>query len=136
MDAERVAVIVGAGQINDRPADPAQGLDAMGLMHAALVAADRDAGGGWLADLQSLGIVQQISFRRDNPVAPKLAAKPGLAYGIAYESVGPNGDRTTLLPAQAANRIRRRPVPAPRRARRGAPGAPAPGGPRPTRPPP
>jgi acetyl-CoA C-acetyltransferase len=107
MDAERVAIIVGVGQVSDRPADPAQGLDAIGLMRVALDEAEKDAGGGWLADLGALGIVQQISFRQDNPVAPKLAAQLGLSEGVAYESVGPNGDSPILLLDEAANRIAR-----------------------------
>ena len=107
MDAERIAVIVGVGQVNDRPADPMQGLDAIGLMQAALEEADKDAGGGWLADIASLGIVQQISFRQDNPVAPKLAGRLGLAESVAYESEGANGDSPILLLNEAANRIAR-----------------------------
>lgn len=106
-DPERIAVIIGAGQVNDRPTDPAQGLDAIGLMLASLEGADKDAGGGWLADLDSLGIVQQISFRQDNPVAPKLSALLGLRKGVANESVGPNGDSPILLLNDAANRIAR-----------------------------
>lgn len=106
-DPERIAVIVGVGQVNDRPADPAAGLDSLGLMHAALVEADKDAGGGWLADLGSLGIVQQISFRDLNPVAPRLAALLGLGEGVAFESEGPNGDSPILLLDEAANRIAR-----------------------------
>ena len=49
----RVPVIVGVGQLNDRPSTPDQGLDSLGLMEAALRAADTDAGGGWLAMLDS-----------------------------------------------------------------------------------
>ena len=62
-DPERIPVIVGVGQINDRPADPDEGLDSLGLMIAALRLADSDAGGNWLADLDSLAIVDQLSFR-------------------------------------------------------------------------
>ncbi|MBV8237977.1 MAG: acetyl-CoA acetyltransferase, partial [Sphingomonas sp.] len=72
-DAERIAVIVGVGQVNDRPADPLEGLDSLGLMVAALEAADHDAGGGWLGDVESVAVVQQISFRQDNPLAQKVA---------------------------------------------------------------
>ena len=40
-DPERIPVIIGVGQVNDRPQDPDQGLDSLGLMVAALkVAAD------------------------------------------------------------------------------------------------
>ncbi|WP_298675333.1 acetyl-CoA acetyltransferase [uncultured Sphingomonas sp.] len=107
MDPERVAVIVGVGQVNDRPADPMQGLDSLGLMVAALEAADRDAGGGWLADVESVAVVMQISFARDNPLAQKVADRIGSRAGIVYESAGPNGDSPILLLNEAANRIAR-----------------------------
>jgi len=102
---ERIAVIVGVGQINDRPADPLAGLDSLGLMIAALQEADKDAGGGWLADADSVAVVAQISFRQDNPLAQKVADGIGCAAAIVYESVGPNGDSPILLLNEAANRI-------------------------------
>ena len=43
-DPERIPVIIGVGQVNDRPADPDQGLDSLGLMVAALNVAAEDAG--------------------------------------------------------------------------------------------
>ena len=109
-DAEKIAVIVGVGQINDRPADPADGLDALGLMHAALVAADNDAGGGWLADADCVAVIDQISFRQTRPLHAKLAAAIGASPAIAYESAGPNGDSPILLLNEAANRIATRDV--------------------------
>ena len=106
-DPERIAVIVGVGQVNDRPADPRQGLDSLGLMVAALEAADRDAGGGWLGDVESVAVVQQISFRQDNPLAQKVADAIGSSARVVYESTGPNGDSPILLLNEAANRIAR-----------------------------
>ncbi|MFT3977454.1 MAG: acetyl-CoA acetyltransferase [Sphingomonas bacterium] len=106
-DPEHIAVIVGVGQVNDRPADPMQGLDSLGLMVAALEAADRDAGGGWLADAESVAVVQQISFRQDNPLAQKVADRIGSQARMICESVGPNGDSPILLLNEAANRIAR-----------------------------
>ena len=106
-DPERVAVIVGVGQVNDRPADPAQGMEPLDLMRAALEAADADAGGGWLTDVDSVAVVQQISFRHQNPLAEKVGAAIGATPRLAYESVGPNGDSPILLLNEAANRIAR-----------------------------
>jgi acetyl-CoA C-acetyltransferase len=106
-DPEKVAVIVGVGQVNDRPADPMAGKDSLGLMIAALEEADKDAGGGWLGDVDSVAVVQQISFRKDNPLAQKVADGIGSKAGIVYESVGPNGDSPILLLNEAANRIAR-----------------------------
>ncbi len=106
-DPERVAVIVGVGQVNDRPHDPADGREPLALMQAALDEADRDAGGGWLRDADSVAVVQQISFRAHNPLARKVAAAIGAHPALAYESVGPNGDSPVLLLNEAANRIAR-----------------------------
>jgi len=60
-DPERIPVIIGVGQVNDRPEDPDQGLDSLGLMVAALRVAAEDAGVP-LAEIDSLAIVDQISF--------------------------------------------------------------------------
>lgn len=106
-DPEKVAVIVGVGQVNDRPTDPMAGKDSLGLMIAALEEADKDAGGGWLADVNSVAVVAQISFRQDNPLAQKVADGIGSKAGIVYESIGPNGDSPILLLNEAANRIAR-----------------------------
>ena len=45
-----IPVIIGVGQVNDRdePNNASASLDSLGLMEAALRAADLDAGGGWL----------------------------------------------------------------------------------------
>ena len=74
MDAERTPVIVGVGQINDRPSDPDQGLDTLGLMEASLRRADEDAGGGWLADLDGISTVDQITYLGLTGIPEKLAA--------------------------------------------------------------
>ncbi|MET0987296.1 MAG: acetyl-CoA acetyltransferase [Steroidobacteraceae bacterium] len=104
MDASRIPVIVGVGQVNDRPADPARGLDPLGLMEAALRAADADAGGGWLERVDSLAHIGQISFPKLTdilgPLAQRLDASPRLSY-----ATHPTGDSPILLLNEAANRI-------------------------------
>ncbi|MGA0604481.1 acetyl-CoA acetyltransferase [Phenylobacterium sp. VNQ135] len=104
-DAARIPVIVGVGQLNDRPTDPRQGLDPIGLMEAALREADRDAGTGWIARLDSLAVVDQLSFRElgdvSSPLAAKLGAKPRLCYKSSY----PGGDTPILMLNEAARRI-------------------------------
>ena len=62
INPDRVPVIVGAAQVNDRPNDPFAGLDSLGLMAAAARGADGDAGGGWLSALDSVAVVDQLSF--------------------------------------------------------------------------
>lgn len=104
-DPELIPVIVGVGQINDRPVDPQAGLDSFGLMAAALRAADADAGGGWLTDLDSLAVVDQISFRKLNPIAPSLAEALGASPGHVEQTPMASGDSPILLLNEAANRI-------------------------------
>ncbi len=60
--AERIPVIVGIGEIKDRPADPAQGLEPIALMHEALKRAEADAGAGLLARLDALDVVNSVSW--------------------------------------------------------------------------
>ncbi|MEI9986300.1 MAG: hypothetical protein WDN69_25905, partial [Aliidongia sp.] len=104
-EAERIPVIVGAGQVNDRPAAAEEGLDSQGLMAAALRIADADAGGGWLARLDSLAVVDQISFRGLGDVSAPLAAEIGVAPRFCYKTPYPSGDSPILLLNEAANRI-------------------------------
>jgi len=104
-DPERIPVIVGVGQVNDRPADPAAGLDSAGLMEAALREAEKDAGGTWLTDLDSLALVDQISFRDLNPIAPGLATRIGARPKICEQTPMASGDSPILLLNEAANRI-------------------------------
>jgi len=104
-DAARIPVIVGVGQVNDRPADPAQGLDSRGLMVAALKAADEDAGGGWLARLDSLALVDQISFPQLTDLAAGVASDIGANPKLCYKTDMASGDSPILLLNEAANRI-------------------------------
>ncbi len=104
-DAAAIPVIVGVGQINDRPEDPRQGLDPIGLMEAALREADRDGGGGWIARLESLAVVDQLSFRQLGDVSGPLAAKLGIMPRLCYKSSYPGGDTPILMLNEAARRI-------------------------------
>lgn len=105
-DPERIPVIIGGGQINDRPADPTQGLDSLQLMAAALHAAEANIGDGRiLADLDSLAIVDQISFREFIDLSANLAELLGIDPAINYQSAGLHGDTPIRLLNEAANRI-------------------------------
>jgi acetyl-CoA acetyltransferase len=81
---DRLPVIVGIGEITDRPADPANGLEPLSLMEEALRRAETDAG----ARLDSLDIVNQVTWPyADMPaqLAARLGATPSHAY---YGPVG------------------------------------------------
>ena len=105
-DPERIPVIIGVGQVNDRPGDPDDGLDSLDLMVAALKVAAQDAGVP-LAGIDSLAIVDQISFRHLGPLCEPLAAAIGAAPAINYQSAAPHGDTPVRLLNEAANRIGR-----------------------------
>lgn len=109
-DAHRIPVIVGVGQLNDRPADDAAALDTLALMKAALELADRDAGGGFLKQAQSLGIVEQMSWPTahwpsQNKITPYLLDALGIAPTYVELTPEPHGDGPVRLLNDAANRI-------------------------------
>jgi acetyl-CoA acetyltransferase len=86
-------VIVGVGEITDRPADIATALDPLGLMAAALQRADADAGGGVLSRLDSLDVVHQTTWRYDGTAA-RLCERLGMAPARAV--YGPTGGESPL----------------------------------------
>ncbi len=105
MKNERAPVVVGVGQINDRPTDPNAGLDSLQLMEQAARLADADAGGGWLARLSSLATVAQLSFPALGDTARALAARLGVAPALCTQSWYPSGASPILFLNEAANRI-------------------------------
>lgn len=104
-DIERIPVIIGVGQINDRPEDPDNGLDPLGLMVEALKRAEADSGVSLLPKLDSVAVVDQISFRNLNPLDRKLADALGANPSVCYQSEAPHGDTPIRLLNEAANRI-------------------------------
>lgn len=104
-NASRTPVMIGVGQVNDRPSDPADGLDSLGLMESALRVADADAGGGWLASIDSLSVVHQISFPELDDIHRRLAVKLGVRPRHCYGTNSATGDSPILLLNEAANRI-------------------------------
>ncbi|MGN6499464.1 MAG: acetyl-CoA acetyltransferase [Tsuneonella sp.] len=106
-EAERIPVIVGVGQVNDRPADPDQGLDSGELMIAALRQAEADAGAILLEDLDWLGVVSQLSFPQLNPLTGTIERALGASPAFSRQTALPNGDSPILLLNEAANAIAR-----------------------------
>lgn len=74
---ETTPVIVGIGEFTDRPEDPAAALEPVALMVEALSAANKDAGGGLLGNVDSIDLVGLITWRYVDPVS-LLCAKLGL----------------------------------------------------------
>ena len=104
MDAARTPVIVGVGEIADRPASPVDALDPAGLMAHALRRAEADAGAPLAAALERLEIINEISWPYVDPVAQVTAriGRPGLA--ARYRPVG--GQTPLLALHEAALAIR------------------------------
>lgn len=105
MDAERMLVLVGVGQVNDRPADPLEGLSSVELMTEALRRADADAGGGWLARADRLAAVRQISMPTLHSAAPRVADALGLGGLATSDTASASGDSPIRLLDEAANAI-------------------------------
>jgi hypothetical protein len=103
LPADRSPVIIGVGEINDRPADVALALEPLALMAAAIDAADADAGGGWRAQIDSIDIINLVSWRYDR-VAARLNERLGINPARAvYGLVG--GETPTTRIHEAALRI-------------------------------
>ena len=100
-DPSRIPVIIGVGQINDRDCVH----DSLALMVQALKAADGDAGGGWIAALDSLAVVNQISFPALGNCAQHLAQHFAIAPRILEQTPWPTGESPVQLLNEAANRI-------------------------------
>ncbi len=103
LPADRTPVIIGIGEIVDRPVDPALALEPLALMAEAIRAADADAGGGFLARIDSIDVINLVSWRYDR-VAARLAERLGINPARAkYGVVG--GETPTTRIHEAALRI-------------------------------
>jgi acetyl-CoA acetyltransferase len=103
--AARIPVIVGIGEIADRPKDLAAGLEPLALMQEALQRAEADSGARLLHQIDSLDVVNFLSWRYHDPDR-QLAAKLGIApKHCHYGPVG--GESPIRFLHEAAQRIAR-----------------------------
>jgi acetyl-CoA C-acetyltransferase len=102
---DRIPVIVGVGEIVDRPQDIAAGLEPLTLLEQALKRAEADSGGKLLGEIQSLDVVNFLSWRYRDPeklLAERLGIAPAHLY---YGPVG--GESPIRYLHEAAQRIAR-----------------------------
>src|SRR6476661_8385703 len=102
---DRIPVIVGVGEITDRPKEIAAGLEPLALLEQALKRAEADSGTKLLGEIQSLDIVNFLSWRYRDPekqLSDRLGIKPKHAY---YGPVG--GESPIRYLHEAAQRIAR-----------------------------
>src|ERR1700680_551519 len=102
---DRIPVIVGVGEIVDRPKEISKGLEPLALLEQALKRAEADSGGELLGGIQSLDIVSFLSWRYRDPeiqLSGRLGIQPKHAY---YGPVG--GESPIRYLHEAAQRIAR-----------------------------
>src|SRR3954464_5639159 len=102
---DRIPVIVGVGEITDRPADLKSGFEPLALLEQALKRAEQDSGGKLLGEIQSLDLVNFLSWRYRDPeirLSERLGIKPKHSY---YGPVG--GESPIRYLHEAALRIAR-----------------------------
>src|SRR3954470_22351454 len=102
---DRIPVIVGVGEIIDRPKDIADGLEPLTLLEQALKRAEADSGAKLLGEIGSLDVVNFLSWRYRDPekqLAERLGIKPPHCY---YGPVG--GESPIRYLHEAAQRIAR-----------------------------
>ena len=102
---DRIPVIVGVGEIVDRPKDIAAGLEPLTLLEQALKRAEADSGAKLLGEIGSLDVVNFLSWRYRDPekqLAARLGANPAHLY---YGPVG--GESPIRYLHEAAQRIAR-----------------------------
>jgi acetyl-CoA C-acetyltransferase len=101
----RIPVIVGVGEIVDRPKEITASLEPLTLLEQALQRAEQDSGGKLLADIESLDIVNFLSWRYRDP-AKQLSERLGITPKHAY--YGPVGGESPIRYLhEAAQRIAR-----------------------------
>src|SRR5215471_10322026 len=102
---DRIPVIVGIGEIVDRPKEITGGLEPLDLLEQALRRAEADAGAKLLGEVQSLDVVNFLSWRYRDPeklLAQRLGVSPAHCY---YGPVG--GESPIRYIHEAAKRIAR-----------------------------
>src|SRR5471030_2586078 len=102
---DRIPVIVGVGEIADRPKEITDGLEPLALLEEALKRAEADSGGKLLGEIQSLDIVNFLSWRYQDP-AQQLSERLGIKlWHACYGPVG--GESPIRYLHEAAQRIAR-----------------------------
>jgi acetyl-CoA C-acetyltransferase len=102
---DRIPVIIGVGEITDRPKEIVAGLEPLALLEEALKRAEADSGTRLLGEIGSLDIVNFLSWRYQDParqLSDRLGIKPKHAY---YGPVG--GESPIRYLHEAAQRIAR-----------------------------
>jgi acetyl-CoA C-acetyltransferase len=102
---DRIPVIVGVGEIVDRPKEIVEGLEPLALLAEALRRAEADSGAPLLTEIDSLDVVNFLSWRYRDPER-QLAARLGI--DPKHNHYGPVGGESPIrFLHEAALRIAR-----------------------------
>src|SRR4030081_3646242 len=102
---DRIPVIVGVGEIADHPTELTAGLEPLALLEAAVKRAAEDADASLLGEIDSLDVVNFLSWRYRDP-EQQLAARLGITPShCCYGPVG--GESPIRYLHEAAQRIAR-----------------------------
>src|SRR5581483_4892894 len=105
LSPDRVPVIIGIGEITDRPKEITEGLEPLALLVEALKRAEADNGASLLGEIDSLDVVSFLSWRYRDP--EKLLASR-LGINPRHTSYGPlSGESPIRYLHEAAKRIAR-----------------------------
>lgn len=96
-------VIVGVGEIRDRPTEPSLGLDPLDLMAASARRAEQDSGVALLNEIDAVEVIHQITWRYED-TARKLCERLAITPGRAVYHAG-GGESPLRILHDAALRI-------------------------------
>lgn len=82
LPAERTPVIIGVGDLADRPTDYKQGREALVLIADAAKLADADAGGGWLPRITRIDVINQVGWAYTD-LAASVKEAIGATHAVA-----------------------------------------------------
>ena len=107
MDVQRYPVIVGVGEVCDRPAGGVEGLSTAALIVLAIRAAAADSGVASILDLlDSIAIVDALSRPdRSVPLHVEICERLGVTPPLAQSSPSPSGNYPVRFLNDAANAI-------------------------------
>lgn len=90
---DRTPVIVGVGEVVDRPSSSLQGLRPSELMAQALRRADADGHGRWLDQIDSLDVIHSVSWPLPDPMGDLVSR---LGISPRRQNYGPIGGETPI----------------------------------------
>ncbi len=103
LNVENLPVIVGVGEIIDKPESGEVGLEPLQLIERAICNADCDAGGGWIPKVDQLNVIPQLTWPYED-LAGEISARLGIAPKVLGQA-DVSGDSAVKALLDAAESI-------------------------------